>query len=325
MLNILRLYSKSNIDFDYENTIIVESKLFNQSDIIEFSEIMCYKGNSPYYKHLNTTLESLEKLKDIDKVLYHKVLNVISYAEKDKDVCNHSSYVDNWISLETLCSLSERKSGYEAVEYNLSKILAPKIITSYITDILKQAYGRYTPIRLEDLIKQSIEDTVDCTRVKNVYYKFVILKYSNILKNINKLKILFEEIENRINLDVLRIYMLRNEYVHESNIHAFNSMQQIKLKNLLTMALDEFFKTLNRRIGLEYCQLGLNYEIFTHMLNRYEARQTVFNVLTTKCKVGNNIDLTTSLSEENIEMHELILNLLKNNLNPFKKYTSYQE
>ena len=68
------------------------------------------------------------------------MLYVISYAEKDKDICNNSSYVNNWISLETLCSLAGRKTGEESVQFVLPGIISAKMITSNITDILKHAY-----------------------------------------------------------------------------------------------------------------------------------------------------------------------------------------
>lgn len=326
MFNMLRLYCKSNIDFETEGDIIVKSRFFGGQELISFSEIICYKGLTPYYRHLEGTLESLDKLKDIDKVLYHKVLNIISYAEKDKDICNQSSYVDNWISLETLCSLSGRKSGFESVEVNLPCILAPKIITIDITGVLKRSYKGKHKLILEKFIEKSINGGIDTSPIYSTYNKFCVDKYSKIFQDVAKLKEKFEEVENRIRLDLLRIYMLRNEYVHESNVHAFHSMQQIKLKNLLSLALDEFFKTLNRRIGLEYSNLGLNYEIFTQLLSRCEAREIAFRVLLEKnCRVGNNILLSTTLENEGIGMEEFILNILKGNLNLFRKYIPASE
>ena len=326
MLNILRLYCKSNIDFETEGNIIVESRFFGTKELISFSDIICYKGLTPFYKHLEGTLKSLDKLKDIDKILYHKVLNIISYAEKDKDICNQSSYVDNWISMETLCSLSGRKSGYESVESNLPRILASRIITNDITDILKHAYkGRYR-INLEKFIENAINNNIDISPIGSVYYKYCIYRYSKVLQDVRRLETKYEEVENRIQLDLLRIYMLRNEYVHESNVHAFHSMQQIKLKNLLALVLDEFFKTLNRRIDLEYSNLGLDYEIFTQLLSRCEARKVAFNVLLSKnCKVGGNIILTTTLEDEEIKMEDFIFNVLKGNLNLFRKYVPSSE
>ncbi len=326
MLNMLRLYCKSNIDFETEGNIIVESRFFDSKELVSFSEIICYKGLTPYYRHLEGTLGSLDKLKDIDKVLYHKVLNIISYAEKDKDICNQSSYVDNWISLETLCSLSGRKNGYESVELNLPRILASRIILHDITNILKKSYkGRYK-IYLEKFIEKSINKNIDISPISSIYYKFCVYNYSKVLQDVAKLKAKYEEVENRIHLDILRVYMLRNEYVHESNVHAFHSMQQIKLKNLLALALDEFFKTLNRRIDLEYSNLGLNYEIFTQLLSRCEARNVAFKVLLEKnCRVGNNILLSTTLENEEIEMSDFIFNVLKGNLNLFRKYVPSSE
>lgn len=326
MFNMLRLYSKSNIDFETEGKIIMESQFFKEKELIEFSDVICYKGITPYYRHLDGTLESLDKLKDIDKALYHKVLNIISYAEKDKDVCNQSSYVDNWISLETLCSLSGRKAGYESVESILPSILASKLITTNLTDILKKSYRGRCSIMLEKFIENSVNEKVDLVSVKNLYYKYCVYQYYEVLRDARKLRSKFEEVENRIRLDILRIYMLRNEYVHESNVHAFHSMQQIKLKNILAITLDEFFKMLNIRITLDYSQLGLNYEIFTHMLNKTKMREVAFKILLDKnCKVGDNVQLSTSLENESIEMHEFIFNVIKGNRDLFRKYKPSSE
>lgn len=326
MFNMLRLYCRSTIDFETDGEIIVESRFFGERELIRFSEIICYKGLTPYYKHLEGTLESLDKLKDIDKTLYHKVLNIISYAEKDKDICNQSSYVDNWISLETLCSLSGRKNGYESVELNLPKIIASKIIVNDITALLKKSYKGKNKLILEDFISRSINNDINIVPIHSIYDKYRVYNYSEILKDVGKLKAKYEEVESRIRLDILRIYMLRNEYVHESNVHAFHSMQQVKLKNLLSLALDEFFKTLNRRIGLECSNFGLNYEIFTQLLSRYEARDIAFKVLLERnCRVGNNINLSTTLEIEKIEMKDFVLNVLKGNLNLFRKYIPSSE
>lgn len=326
MFNMLRLYTNSNIGFDIDADIIVESRFFAEREMISFSEIICYKGRSPYYRHLDRTLESLDKLKDVDKVLYHKVLNVISYAEKDMDICNQSSYVDNWISLETLCTLSGRKTGYESVEIVLPQILASRLIVNEVTDILKNAYKGDNKIILEEFIEKSISNEIDIKPINGVYDKFRVYYYSRILKDVAKLKLKYDEVENRVRLDLLRIYMLRNEYVHESNVHAFHSMQQIKLKNLLLASLDEFFKTLNRRIGLEYSNFGLNYEIFTQLLSRCDARKVAFKVLLEKnCRVGNSIFLSANLDNEEVKLEEFILNVLKGNLNLFKRYIPTEE
>lgn len=321
MFNMLRLYSKSTIDFEIDGEVIIESRFLEEQESIPFLQIISYKGITPYFKHFVVTMESLDKLKDLDKKLYHKVLNVISYAEKDKDICNHSSYVDNWISLETLCSLSGRKTGYESVEFVLPSILAAKMITSNVTNILKNAYTGKHRLKMESFIEKAIKDNIDISTIDNIYYQYCVYKCAETLQDIDRVKKKFGEVEDRIRLDVLRIYMLRNEYVHESNIHAFNSMQQIKLKNLLALALDEFFKILNRRIDSQYSELGLNYEIFTQLLSRSEAREIAFKILLEKnCRVGNNINLATTLENENIDLQQFVLNVLKGNLSLFKQY-----
>lgn len=323
IFNMLRLYSKSKIDFDYSERVIVRSKYFALEEEIDFKEIMTHVGHKPYYKHMENVIGSLESLKENNKLLYHRLLNIISYAEKDKDICNYSSYVDNWSSLETLCSLSGRKTGFESVLFIVPKVIASRLIGNHITTLLRNGIHRKDSISLEMFIDKVVNSADGEINTKNLYYEYRIKKYAKILGNLQCLKNCFEDVEDRIETDILRIYILRNQYVHESNIDAFKSMHQILLKNILPMMLDAFFKMMNNINMKRLKNILLENEIFTQLIGRYEIRNVAFKVLTEKtCRIGNNINIATDLEKEEIDLKDLVFNIIKGNRELFKKYDS---
>lgn len=70
----------------------------------------------------------------------------------------------------------------------------------------------------------------------------------------------------------------------------------------------------------------MNYENFTHLLSRYEAKEAAFKILLDKnYRVGRNICSSTTLEKEDIKKEDFILNVLKGNLSLFKKYIPSSE
>lgn len=119
--------------------------------------------------------------------------------------------------------------------------------------------------------------------------------------------------------------MLRNEYVHASNLQAFNSMQHIKLKHLLPASLDEFFKILNLN-KCDKSKIDAAFEVYTDFLNRYNIRNTAFKLLNEKIKVKNgSVTLSTTLEEHKITVDIFAMNILKNNMLPLKNYITSDE
>lgn len=323
LFNILRLYKNSNIDFLREKNIIVNSKYFNEEFEISFDEINKYTGPTPYVKNLIPSVENLDKLKELNKPAYHSILNTISYAEKDKDVMTPSSFVDNWIAIESLMSLSGRKKGFVSVEFILPKMLSAKIILSDATNTLENAYKNYAgpDVKLENFIKQVCENTFDFNKIKNPYFCLELKKLAEIFSSPKKLQEQFAKVEKLLSLDLLRIYILRNEYVHASNLQAFNSMQQIKLKHLLPLSIDEFFKIFNNRIGKDIISFDLIFDIFTEILIKYDIRQTSFKLINDKVRLTNGkLVLDLKIEDLDIPLDKYIFNVLKNNNNLFKNY-----
>lgn len=328
LFNILRFYSNSVIDFVRTENIIVESKYFNETFLITFDDIIKYVGPTPYFKNLSPTIDSLNALKDKGTEEYHKILNTISYAEKDKDYMNPSSYVDNWIALETLMSMSIRKTGYEAVSTFVPIMLSARLILNDATNTLEQAYRNYNgkPMKLERFLNLIATGQFDYQKIRNPYYQLEVKRLMRIFSNIKSLQKEFIRVETLLKMDVQRIYMLRNEYVHASNLQAFNSVQQIKLKHILPSCIDEFFKLLNLRIERDVSKYGIIFDIFTEFITRYNNRMIAFKIINETCKLQHGaINLSTDLNSRGIEIDKFIFNILKNNVDLFKKYVPTEE
>ena len=326
LFNILRFYSNSKIDFLRDQDILVSSKYFNETFEIQFDDITKYIGATPPYKNLEETIDTLNELKETSQDLYHKILNTISYAEKDRDYMDSSSFVDNWIALETLVSMSGRKIGYDSVNYFIPIMLTARFVLNDANNTLEQAYRNYGKnIRLNEFLSLVAQNKFDFSKILNPYYKWELKRLATVFSDTKQIQKEFERIERLLRLNIMRIYMLRNEYVHASNLQAFNSMQHIKLKHLLPASLDEFFKILNLN-KCDKSKIDAAFEVYTDFLNRYNIRNTAFKLLNEKIKVKNgSVTLSTTLEEHKITVDIFAMNILKNNMLPLKNYITSDE
>lgn len=326
LFNILRFYNNSQISFDFNDYIIINSKYFGEEFKISMRDIMFYRSKHYGQKYLKSSVEALEKLKSIEKESYHKILNVISYAEKDQDILNSSSYVDNWISLETLTSMSGRNKGFESVKQLIPKLLSVKVI-------FDDAYCKFALIKknlikydiklnkLEDFIKLAHDNSFNYSLIKDDYIRIITERLAKRFSSISLFKKYIDYVENSLSIDLLRIYVLRNEYVHTSNIQAFSSMQHFKLKHILSATIDEFFRILDNRIDKDVSDYGIVFDAFSEVINKYEIRKTAFSSLTETQKLLNGkVVLNTNLEEQKISYETFVFNVLINNTSLFRKY-----
>lgn len=364
IFNTLRFYTKSEMDFDLDQNIIVHSTFFNENILIKFREVISYTNKTLNYKNLENLLYSLNKLKSDDedvegeneldeelspelnkklerkqkrknsetnenrRILYYKLLNILSFVERDKDLLNHNSFVDNWTALETLCGLSKLKIGYDSVKYIIPKIITPKIILYDINDTFYRAFhSKRIILKAENFINLSKNGKFDYTKIKDPYLNFKLKKYEKIISSINNFESYIKGIEKSIEYDLMRIYIIRNEYAHESNLNVFNSMQQYKLKTLLPLVLDEFFRTMNNIIDHYDSSEGLAFDVFDDLLLRYRKRENAFMLLNNGLKINNGgIDLKIRLEDAyDINESDLIFNILKNNNDIMKKYLGKED
>ena len=357
LFNALRFYTESELDFDLENEIIIHSSYFDDKIKIPFKNIISYSNKLVNYSNMPTLMESLNKLKQVDntlsfndditdeganidnklksgtkrintefnesrKILYYKILNILSFVEKDKDYLNHNSFVDNWSALETLCGLSGIKSGYEAVKYFVPKIIRSKIILKDINDVFYRYFSVSNPsFRAQQFITCIKNGNFEFARINNAYFMYKLKNYEKVFKSIKTFENYLKNIEDIISYDIMRIYMIRNEYAHDSNLNVFNSMQQYKLKVIVPLVLDEFFKVLNKNIDNFDTEEGLSFDVFSDILQRYDAQCGAFELIDKGLKINNGgKDLKIDVKNYTIKEDEFIFNVLKNNTQPFKKY-----
>lgn len=364
IFNTLRFYTKSEIDFDFDKNIIVHSSFFNEDMSINFRDVISYTNKTLNYKNLENLLYSLNKLKsdDVDvyedveldeeevsephkkidkkqkrriveanenrRILYYKLLNILSFVEKDKDLLNHNSFVDNWTAIETLCGLSKIKVGYDSVKFIVPKIITPKIILNDINDIFyRTSQCRKINFKAERFIETCKNHTYDYSKIRNPYLNYKLKKYEKIVSSINNFENYIKEIESLIEYDLMRIYIIRNEYAHESNLNVFNSMQQYKLKSILPLVLDEFFRIMNKNVDYYDSSEGLAFDVFDDLLLRHRMRESAFTLINKGLKLNNGgIDLKINLEEAYmISESDFIFNILKNNNNVMKKYLNKEE
>ena len=326
LFNILRFYQNSKINFSFSEPIIVQSKYLEKDFCIQMSDILCYRSKSYGKNYLNGSIDALEALKETEKDTYHRLLNVISYAEKDQDLLNPSSYVDNWISLETLVSMAERGKGYDAVNNIIPKMICAKVI---LDDMYRKFYDIRIALKckriylenLEDFIRRAYEDCSFVECIEDPYIKITALILAKKLSKLNNFKKMFEETEKELSIDLLRIYILRNEYVHASNLQAFSSMQAYKLKHILSASIDEFFRMLSNRTTRDESDYGVVFDAFSEIFNKYDIRSAAFTALLENKKYLNStITVHTDFETQNIEYEVFVYNVLKSNTSLFRKY-----
>lgn len=330
IFNTIKLYTRSEIDYDFTEQILIDVKCAYLRNIKEvylpFSDINKYKGVNPYSRFMKNSIENLNKLYEADRNLYHKILNIIGYSEKNNDSINSSSYVDSWIALESLYSLNETLTGYKAVKTLLPSFISSKIIINKLTYVLKNGLKR-SGIKAEDFIASPYSDVEEMAKEANSpYFARELLKIKHNIGTIKNLKRYYEAIEQRISIDITRIYMLRNEYVHESKLSAFKSLQFYRLRNYLVLSIDLFFNMLNQRIDLDSNRGEVAYSVFARLKEKNNLRQTFFTVATEKRKYKNNAEvLAIDEIGKTVSLEDVTMNIIFNNNHIVKKFVKYEK
>lgn len=326
LFNILRFYNNSKINFSFTKPISISSQYFNREFKIPISDILNYRSKRYGKNYLTNSIDVLDDLKETDKNDYHWLLNVISYAEKDQDEVNPSSYVDNWISLETLTSMSKRGQGYYAVSTIIPKMISAKLALDDIKckfDIIKKAFKKKKIFikNIEMFIKLTNEKTLDFDLIDDIYTKINAMDLAEMFSSLKSFKSYLNKVEYDLEIDLLRIYLLRNEYVHSSNLQAFSTMQIYKLKHILAASIDEFFRILNNRSKKnDESDFGVVFDAFSEVLFKHNIRQTAFMTLIENRRYLNVLEIHVDIDKLDIPYETLIYNMLMNNTDLFRKY-----
>lgn len=330
IFNTIKLYTSSEIDYDYKKNILIKidcDEIEKMKEVyLPFSNLIKYKGVNPYAKFMSNSIQNLNVLYDVDRDLYHKILNIIGYSEKNNDSINSSSYVDSWIALESLYSLNSIMFGFKSVKTLLPSFISSKIIINKLTYILKNGF-KSSRISAENFIGLSEADTdVLAEKSSSFYYKRELLKMKNRLSSIKNLSKYYSDIEKRISIDLTRIYMLRNEYVHESKLSAFKSLEFYKLRNYLVLSIDLFFNMLDQRIGYDNVGGEIAYNVFSRLKDKNDLRRIFFIVSTEKRKYRNNAEILEIIElNDRVSMSDVIRNIVFNNNSIVKKFVKHDK
>lgn len=306
VFNIFRFNRETKIDFDYSKDVIVKRKKLGDEFKTNFKELVSYKYFIGKSDIIDCTINSLNILSKSDNILYYRFNNILNYAEKDNDFLTVSSFVDNWIAIESLVKLSGCYVGIDGVTCIVPKLLLIKYFRQEINVSLKKAYSikRNAP-PVQEFIDKCVKEK-DYSIIDNcisLYYKNKLRRYVNILEEFKNLKEYLQTIEKRLQYDLARIYIVRNEYVHSSNIGTQNNTQKIKLKRMLSDCIDAFTKSLNANINSDRYKLS-GEDIFGDMIRKYKGYETTIEIMCGKYKAGNNNvgrkSLISSLDEYDI-------------------------
>lgn len=324
ILNFFKFYRNSNIDFDYSKKVKVIRKKIGDEFEVSFKDLLTYKYFVGKDSIINQTVHNLEILDNNNNILYYKINNILHYAEKDNDMLNASSYVDNWIALESIVKLSEVWSGYEGVKFYVPKMLAVKYLRQEINASLKNAFKNRTQVKLEEFIESCIKDNEYkiCDGAKNTYYIYKLKKYATIISSFELLSKNVSAVQKRLERDIERIYLIRNEYVHSSNINAVNNMQKIKLKRILADTIDCFNKSLNGNVSNNFYSVS-GEDIFSDLERKYLVEKTTLDLYNSKINYGSKIGPKNIVSP--LEKHEVICNIIFERRTTLNKITFPEE
>lgn len=318
--NMIKFYGSSNIDYSYDAKAIIKKKYLNDIIELQLRDITSYNpflGSQEMRKNSLSTMYTLFDKENYD--LYYSINDILAYAERDNDILNSASFVDNWISIESLIKLSNSKNGVEGVTYYIPKMLAIEFLRKDLNTLLKAVYKN---ISLEKFIQLIYENSLKTSYSKNEYLKWKLSKYIEIIK---KPKSLYEELQNiekKLEKDLRRIYIIRNEYVHSSNVDVWNNTSKLKLKHLLSFGLDCVFKTLNNNIKNEHYNVR-GEDIFSDINKNYNNRNNILLALSGEYKI-NNKKISKEIIGQNLKQYQIITNIILNRRNALNVYYENQ-
>ena len=299
--NLFKFYRESQIGFDYDKNVYIErTKVLKDKLELKFSTLISYTYFVGKQEIVENVIENINKLKNSNNPLFYIINNVLSYAEKDNDLLTVGSFVDNWIALETLIKVSGFKSGFDGVISYVPSTLSIQYYRKVLNETLKKCKSRRSiDVFFDDIFSSKIDF------ISEYYYSDrefinneiqVILSYKSFK---NKLDSIIDYLER----DLYRIYNLRNEYVHSSNLTAPHGVQYYKLKRLLSDFFDVFMKTLNAHLKDNH--LGVSgVDVVSDMQKKVDNRNIVFKIYSGHLKIDGNLikssSLSTSLSDKQI-------------------------
>ena len=101
--------------------------------------------------------------------------------------------------------------------------------------------------KIEDFIRACYEGKTDMQieKVKSCYYKKALYEYKEMLLEPKKFYRELNEIMEKIKMDVHRIYIFRNKYVHTGDTKSYYDIPQYYLYQILALSIDKVMKAVS--------------------------------------------------------------------------------
>ena len=296
IFNVLKFYTNSKVDIDYNDNVFIKSKkmgvLYDKS-IESLLSYSYYRGN---YKVINCISKTFKNLKDENSKVLEDIYDILNYSQKDSDFLNNDQFISKWISLEMTVNKSRDKHGFDAVKKYIPDYLTLSFFNFMISNDIENIYGKKINLSdFIDLINSGKTEEIS-KKIKNPYYMFKLNYYNNLLSNIT---VFIDEINKykQYLIDTLyRIYILRNKYVHNGNTDNYNDILKYLLNIIEPYFLDKVFKILTR-----YVERGNRIEhfkwdiVFDELDYKYAIINNVLEFII-KDKKNNNIKIDDKLS-----------------------------
>lgn len=293
VLNFGRYYINSKVSFDYEKKCIIIVNDILEIENKSLNQILSYSFFKGTEKIIDSTMSTLKKLTGYDEVedknenvLAKDFYNIIDYSEKDGRLLTIEQFINKWIALETLYSKASEKGGFDCVLQYLPQVLAIDFFRKRLNITLKKSKIKYN--KLEDFIVACYNNEIDyeINKNKSIYYQRVLKKYKDIITNPKRLYVELNSIVDKLRMDIHRIYIYRNKYVHTGDTKAYYDLPQYFLYQMLALSIDKVMKTLSDMNKVDSEKLNWNL-VFTNLINKYTILFDSLKIYTSMLKIDN--------------------------------------
>lgn len=329
IFNFEKFYIGSYIDFDYTNKCIIKANKILKTEDKTLNSILYYAYYRGTYKIIDSSISTFKKLTGYyeteekeESVIAKDLFNIIDYSEKEDNILSIEQFINKWIALETLYSKSSNKSGFDAVVTYAPKFLAIDYLRKKISIILKRTDINKKYKKIENFIHLCYSENADkeIEKVTSEYYKIILKEYKEIFINTTKLNREINIIAETIKMNIYRIYIFRNRYVHTGETKSYYDIPQYMLLQIMAASMDKFMRGINDLDIKDVNEITWDV-VFTNITNKYTTIFDALKVLCEDLKIDKNLTFTKGYildGKDNIE-NIIIKILLEKHIGLFEK------
>lgn len=329
IFNFEKFYIGSYIDFDYTKKCIIKANKILKIEDKTLHSILYYAYYRGTYKIIDSSITTFKKLTGFyekedkeDSILAKDLFNIIDYSEKDDNIISIEQFINKWIALETLYSKASNKSGFDAVITYAPKILAIDYLRKKISIILKRTNIKNRYKKIEEFIYLCYSENADneIKRIKSEYYRMILNEYKDIVTNLTKLNREIDNISEKIKMNIYRIYISRNRYVHTGETKSYYDIPQYMLLQILATSMDKFMRGINDLDNKDVNEITWDV-VFTNIINKYTTIFEALKVLCEDLKIDKTLTITKDdvLNEKDTIENIIVKILLEKHIGLFEK------